>query len=393
MWRALTGEDMTAAFTGSVLSAGSAPLFAPFTVGGLKLENRIVMAPMTRELCPGGVPGADSAAYYARRAAHGVGLIITEGTVVAHRASASSESVPRFYGREALAGWARVVEAVHAAGGKIVPQLWHVGLDPLLWGTSAEHSRRAMPRGVDPISPSGLSPSGKAGSPMSEGDIAEVIEAFAQGAADARRLGFDGVELHGAHGYLIDQFFWDRTNRRADRYGGDLTARSRFAAEIIRACRRATAPDYPIILRISQWKVGHYGARIAENPAQLKSLLSPVVEAGADVLHCSTRRYWEEEFEGCGLNLAGRVKKVTGLPTITVGSVGLKGRDFLSYLDGEGAEADGVGAVAERLARGEFDLVAVGRALIADPEWPSKIRAGRTDDLVSFSASMLGELR
>jgi 2,4-dienoyl-CoA reductase-like NADH-dependent reductase (Old Yellow Enzyme family) len=391
----------------------AAPLFTPFEVGSLSLENRIVMAPMTRELSPGGVPGRDVARYYARRAGHGVGLIITEGTVVGHPASSSSTAVPRFHGRDALDGWAGVVRAVHAAGGRIVPQLWHVGLDPLLWGTSgapAAGTSRAMPDGTEPVSPSAVDPGapagensgtggdavtgsrGRTGRRLTESEIADIIGSFARAAADARRIGFDGIELHAAHGYLIDQFFWEVTNRRADRYGRDLAGRTRFGAEIVRACRRATGADFPIILRFSQWKVGHYDARLARDPGRLADFLAPLVDAGVDVFHCSTRRFWQPEFAGSGLNLAGWTKKLTGRPTITVGSVGLKDSDFLTYLDGAGAEPDTVDAVAERLGRQEFDLVAVGRALIADPAWPVKIRAGHHHELVGFEAGMLETL-
>lgn len=369
-----------------------APLFKPFTVGSLQLPNRIVMAPMTRESSPGGVPGPDVARYYARRAAHGVGLIITEGTVVDHPASSTSDSVPRFYGADALRGWARVVDAVHAAGGKVAPQLWHVGLDPLLWQGAPGETRRALPAGTSPVSPSGLDPYGTVGLPMTEADIADVISSFARAAGEARRLGFDAIELHGAHGYLIDQFFWPVTNRRDDRYGGNTARRVRFCADIIRACRESTGPGFPISLRISQWKVGQYNARIADTPQELEEFLVPLVDAGVSLFHCSTRRFWQPEFSDSPLNLAGWAKKITGLPAITVGSVGLRDSDFLTYLVGGGAEPDTVDTLASRLSAGEFDLVAVGRALIADPAWPQKIRTGRMEGLTGFSAEMLETL-
>jgi len=227
---------------------------------------------------------------------------------------------------------------------------------------------------------------------MTDSEIADVIGSFARAAADARRIGFDGVELHAAHGYLIDQFFWEVTNRRTDRYGGDVAGRTRFGAEIVRACRRAVGPDFPIILRFSQWKVGHYKARLASAPQELAAFLTPLVDAGVDIFHCSTRRFWQPEFAGSSLNLAGWTKKLTGRPTMTVGSVGLKDSDFLTYLDGEGAEPEAIDSVAERLEREEFDLVAVGRALIADPAWPTKIRVGRHDELIAFEAGMLETL-
>lgn len=391
-----TAEDADLLPGTAPLAATAAPLFEPFAVGSLTLANRIVMAPMTRELSPEGIPTPEVAAYYARRAGHGVGLIITEGAAIGHPASERRTAVPRLHGADALAGWTDVVDAVHAAGGRIAAQLMHVGLDPLLWGKTADQVAAAVPAGFELFSPSGVDPSrpeaGAVGRAMTESDIADVIDAYARAAADARRSGFDAVELHAAHGYLIDQFFWSVTNRRTDRYGGGLAARARFGAEVVRACRRAVGEDFPVILRFSQWKVGHYTARLADSPDELAQLLGPLADAGVDVFHCSTRRFWQPEFEGSARNLAGWTKEVTGRPAITVGSVGLEDSDFLTYLEGKGAGIGDVEGVADRLAQGEFDLVAVGRALIADPAWPAKVRAGHTAQLVPFDAHMLTTL-
>ena len=188
-------------------------LLSPVTLGALSLRNRVVMAPMTRGFSPGGLPGPEVADYYRRRAEGGVGLIITEGTTVPHRSASSDPKVPVFHG-EALAGWAKVVTDVHAAGGKIFPQLWHVGLvrRPAVENLHAPSDNRDIA-----MSPSGLiMPGEPACAPMSDTDIADVIAAFATAAASAHRLGFDGVEIHGAHGYLVDQFYWAETNRRGD---------------------------------------------------------------------------------------------------------------------------------------------------------------------------------
>jgi 2,4-dienoyl-CoA reductase-like NADH-dependent reductase (Old Yellow Enzyme family) len=355
-----------------------APLFAPFTFKHLTLPNRVVMAPMTRGFSPGGVPGADVAAYYRRRADNGVGLIITEGTVIDHPASSGNPSVPSFFGESALAGWADVLGSVREAGGRIMPQLWHVG-------TARKPGSAPNPE-APPVGPSGLAtPNEQVSDPLSESEIASIIEAYARAARDAARLGFDGVELHGAHGYLIDQFFWDGTNRRTDRYGGDFVARTRFAVDVVRACRSAVGPEFPVLLRFSQWKLQDYGARLATTPAELERWLAPLTEAGVDIFHCSTRRFWEPEFEGSPLNLAGWTKKLTGKPVITVGSVGLD-NDFIAGLR---EQKVGRPTEFERLIRmlenGEVDLVAVARALLADPEWAVKIRDGRTDQLVGFT--------
>ncbi len=221
-------------------------LFTPFTLNGLQLPNRIVMAPMTRGMAKAGIPGAENAEYYRRRAQGNVGLILTEGTVVNRPASRNMAGIPFFHGDAALAGWQGVADAVHAAGGKIGPQIWHTG------STRAGEWEPEAP--VE--SPSGLvGPDTPRGVVMSEEDIADTVSAFAQAAADAKRLGFDTLELHGAHGYLIDQFFWPGTNKRTDAYGGaTIRERSRFAADIVRAVRAAVGPDFPLILRVSQWK-------------------------------------------------------------------------------------------------------------------------------------------
>ena len=354
-------------------------LFSPLEAGNLSVKNRIVMAPMTRGFSPDGVPGQDVADYYRRRAENGVGLIVTEGTLINHPAASGNPNWPNFHGEAALNGWAKVVEAVHEAGGKIIPQLWHIGM-------SRNIGDLPNPE-VLPVGPSGLSLTGeKVTEPLSEQEIAKLVQAYAQAAADAKRLGFDGIELHGAHGYLIDQFFWKKTNQRTDRYGGGLVKRTQFAVEIIEACRAAVGAEFPIVLRFSQWKSSEFTAKLAETPDELAEFLAPLVKAGVDIFHCSTRRFWEPEFEGSTLNLAGWTKKLTGKPTITVGSVGLD-VDFTSLFRGvKGAETVSLDSLLERLEQGEFDLVAVGRALMNDPAWSAKIRDGKVEELVPFTA-------
>ena len=232
-------------------------LFQPFHMGSLELPTRIVMAPMTRSFSPGGVPNAKVIEYYRRRASAGVGLIITEGTTVGHQASNGYPNVPQFFGEAALDGWRKVVEAVHEEGGKIVPQLWHVGAVRRL-GTEPDGTVPAYGP-TEKLKDGNVVVHG-----MSKQDIDEVIAAFAQAAKDAKAIGMDGVEIHGAHGYLVDQFFWEGTNQRTDEYGGDLTHRSRFAIELIQAVRAAVGPDYPIIFRYSQWKQQDYSARLCK---------------------------------------------------------------------------------------------------------------------------------
>ncbi len=360
-------------------------LFRPFQLKALRLPNRIVMAPMTRSFSPGGVPTAQVTDYYRRRAEAAVGLIISEGTVVNRPSASNDPNVPRFWGSDALPAWKQVIDAVHTVGGVMAPQLWHVG---------AARNRRSdwvAPPPVD--SPSGLSSPGKKfGEPMTDAAIADTIAAFARAAADAKALGFDAIELHGAHGYLIDQFFWDATNQRTDRYGGaTIVQRGQFAAEILQAVRLSVGPDYPVIIRLSQWKQQDFNAKLASTPQELEAWLRPLADAGADIFHCSQRRFWEPEFEGSDLNFAGWAKKLMAKPTITVGSVGLTG-EFIAAFGGESSKPASLDELLRRLDRGDFDLVAVGRALINDPQWVQKIRDGRQAELMDFSPAALGTL-
>ncbi|WP_213875251.1 NADH:flavin oxidoreductase [Pseudomonas sp. dw_358] len=362
-------------------------LFQPFHLGSLQLPSRVVMAPMTRSFSPGGVPTAEVVEYYRRRAAAGVGLIITEGTTVGHKAANGYPHVPRFYGVDALAGWKRVVDAVHAEGGKIVPQLWHVGSVRKL-GTEPD-ARVSAYGPVEKLDDEGqLRVRG-----MTLADIDEVVSAFAQAAVDAQAIGMDGVEIHGAHGYLVDQFFWEASNTRTDEYGGSVANRSRLALRIVEAIRAATGPEFPIILRFSQWKQQDYSARLVQTPEALGDFLRPLAAVGVDIFHCSTRRFWEPEFEGSDLNLAGWTRQLTGKPTITVGSVGLDG-EFLQFMvkTDKVAQPASLETLLERLGNEEFDLVAVGRALLVDPDWALKVREGRERDILPFSREALARL-
>jgi 2,4-dienoyl-CoA reductase-like NADH-dependent reductase (Old Yellow Enzyme family) len=358
-------------------------LFSPFRLKSLNLPNRIVMAPMTRAKSPDQIPGENVAAYYRRRAEGGVGLIITEGTSPEHFSASNNPSVPAFFGQAPLEGWARVVKEVKAAGGHIMPQLWHQGV--------LRHAGSGPYPEAPVMSPSGLSrPDNRVAEPMTQSDIDSVIESFARSASYAKTLGFDGVEIHGAHGYIIDQFFWEGTNQRTDGYGGSLEKRNRFAVEIITAMREAVGSDFPISFRFSQWKQQDFTVKLASNPRDLERFLAPLAAAGIDIFHCSTRRFWEAEFPetGSDLNLAGWTKKLTGLPAITVGSVGLS-EDFIEAYRQKGAQTVGIERLLEMLDRGDFDLVAVGRALIANADWPNKIRAGQSDLLAAFDPKAL----
>lgn len=362
-----------------------APLFEPLTIRGMTMANRFVMSPMTRSFCPDGVPGDDVVAYYERRVDGGTGLIITEAIGTDHPASVGDtglgeENLPLFKGPESTAAWKKVVDAVHARGGHIVPQLWHQG--PM-----------RMPNADAPA----FSPSGYYGDPAkaigpyiekaeaissapmpvpSDAEIADVIAGFGRAARDAVAAGFDGLAIHGAHGYLVDAFLWGETNRRPAPWGGNAVERTRFAVELVKACRAELGEDRPLIFRFSQWKQQDYRAKLAETPQELEAILGPIGDAGVDLFDASVRYFNTPAFPDHGdLSLAGWAKKLTGKLTGLVGGIGLRSGKYDS--DEAISEAsNNLGLVLRRFQAGEFDVASVGRAILQDPHWVSKVKRG-----------------
>jgi 2,4-dienoyl-CoA reductase-like NADH-dependent reductase (Old Yellow Enzyme family) len=362
-------------------------LFRPLRLGGLALANRLVMAPMTRQFARGGVHDARAADYYRRRAAVGIGLLISEGTSPPHPLAAGFADVPALETEAQQASWRQVADAVRAEGAAMLIQLWHVGM-------LRDGARMGMPDRPS-IGPSGTFPGQPAGKAMDETDIADVIEAFARAAETVERLGFGGVELHAGHGYLFDQFFWSETNRRIDRYGGGVAARTRFAVETIAAIRARTRPGFVVSLRISQFKPPHYEVRLAHSPQELEAFLGPLADAGIDVFHASTRRFWLPEFEGSDRNLAGWIKHITGMPVISVGSLGLDTAfDPRSGVRAEAGRSDEAmfHDLADHMERGDFDLIAIGRSLLANPAWGRIIRDVGPGGLEPYTTAAVDEL-
>ena len=389
--------------------ADMSALFEPLQVRGLTLPNRIVMAPMGHQNSLGGVHRPGMARFYARRAEGGVGLIVSDATGVPHPVAAWDMLSTHFHGIAALESWKHIIKAVKAAGGYMVPQLWHAGFQRENDALPNPYLRSVSPSGIYlPPKPDPRTPRADArqlGEPMTIAEIEAVVTAFGDAAETAQRLGFDGVEIHGAHGYLIDQFLWAETNRRTDAYGGDVTRRSRFAAEVVGECRRRVSTDFPIFFRISQWKTTDYAARLVESPAELEQMLTPIVEAGVDVIDTSTRRFWEPEFADSDMNIAGWAKKITGKPTITVGSIGIdRELDVTEFerggITGSSSKANSalteltlvrLGRLMEMFHRGDFDLIAIARIILANPAWANQMRDGRHDLIAPFSVDCLQE--
>jgi 2,4-dienoyl-CoA reductase-like NADH-dependent reductase (Old Yellow Enzyme family) len=356
------------------------PLQKPLRIRGMQLRNRFVMPGMQRYWCVEGAPDYRLREYYCRRVLGGASLVISESCAIDHPSATKNPTFARISPgtREA---WRDCVAAVHGVGGAMFLQLWHQGA--VNYGGDAERNPDFVA-----LSPSGLAHPGEPfGSAATAADLQSIKQAFVRGALDAAEIGADGVELHCAHGFLLDQFLWPLTNLRTDRYGGpSITDRATFVAEVAAAVRAATGPDFVISVRMSQWKESDYDARIVERPAELGQLMPLLRSAGADIFHVSTRRFWTPEWEGSDFGLAGWVKSFTDAAVIAVGSIGLD-IDVMATLTGHEARPTGASRMDElvrRFERGDFDLVSVGRSQIGDPQWVTKMMAGRPGDIRAF---------
>lgn len=326
------------------------PLLQPYQMGSLELPNRVVMAPMTRNRAdnPGLTPTDLHAEYYAQRAS--AGLIVTEGTYVSPRAIGFI-LVPGLYTADQVAGWRQVSGAVHAAGGRIFCQLWHVG---------AMSHPDLQKDGALPLAPSAINPHDKAFTTaghtptvtpraMTTDEVAQTIQEFRLAARSAMRAGFDGVELHGANGYLFSQFFARSMNRRTDRYGGSIENRSRFLFEVL----DAIAEEMPL---------GRVGVRL--NPA-LHQLGGVVFDDETYPLFEYVVRRLDERGLAY-LHLMEPINPVDDLPLPT-GSVCAHFRRFYggTIITATDYTRESGNQVVER---GDADLVAFGRAFIGNPD-------------------------
>lgn len=356
------------------------PFFSPLTVNGLTLRNRFVMPAMQRGWCVGGVPSTNLGDYYAARVRGGAGLIVSEALAIDHP-SATGQAAAARLAPHTLEAWRRVVGTVKQAGGTIFLQLFHEGA--------------LRPEGMSgTLSPSGLAWTGKAnGDSASRADLDAIRDSYVRAARSAKALSADGVEIHAAHGFLLDQFCWHETNTREDGLGGaSLRERLAFPVEVIRAVRSEVGPDFVIGWRFSQWKEVDFGAKLFSMPDELRCAINAWEDAGVDLFHASTRRFYQPEWPTSDLGLAGWTTQVGHSPVITVGSVGI--RDLLFGLPGEPEGLDphaSLGELARRFERGDFALVAVGRAMIGDPDWVNKLRNGDLGKIEPFSARAVEE--
>ena len=330
-------------------------LMLPYRLKNLELRNRIVMAPMLSRLCdPNGVVSQKLIDYYATRAGGGVGLIISEYCYIDDQESKAHPGQLGVYDDQLVAGLGDLAEAIQERGAKAILQICHAGR-----ATSAKYLGR------QPIAPSGIpSYTGEMAREMTFEEVEAVSESFAEGARRAKAAGFDGVELHGAHGYLMAQFLSPYTNRRTDKYGRD---RGLFALETLDRVRSRVGKDYLVGYRISGEEFVEGGVTLKEAKAFAKRL----EERGIDYIHVSagisetghnivTPTYLPK---GHLLLLAEGIKSAVTVPVLAVGAIH----------DPDLAE--------ETLQKNRADLIVMGRALIADPELPQKIQSGQLEDI------------
>jgi N-ethylmaleimide reductase len=329
-------------------------LFSPFTLGPLSLPNRIVMSPMTRSRSIGNVPGPIVATYYSQRAS--AGLIVTEGTSPSPNGLGYAR-IPGIYSKEQVAGWKAVTSAVHAKGGRIFLQIMHTG--------RVGHPLN-LPAGAEIVGPSAVVAKGKmytdqqALQPhpvpreMTLEDVKKAIGEFVQGAKNAREAGFDGVELHSANGYLMEQFINPGSNRRTDDYGGTIEKRNRFALEVAAGCAAAIGKDR-LGIRLSPYGVFNDIAPFPEIDQVYTSLAKQLGDLGLVYLHIVDHTSM-------------------GAPKVDPATVDRMRKAF------KGATVLSGGYTLERanqdLAAGRGDLVAFGRAFLANPDLPARLKSG-----------------
>lgn len=362
-------------------------LFTPVDIGSVRLRNRFVMPAMQIGFTETCGPSPRTIDYLRGRAEGGAGLIFSESCAPDHPSGYWQAAFCVMNG-ETRGRWAALTDAVKGAGAAFALQLWHPGGQrrPVAGFPHAE---------AESLSPSGLIQRDRAGGrAMTRDELDDLADAFVRAAEAAKAIGADGVELHGAHGYLIDQFLWAETNIREDGYGGpDLADRARWPLSVAAAIRAACGPDFLISMRVSQFKEVDYGARVFETPEDLALFTALARDAGIDMLNISSRRFarpeWPERDESLGI--AGWARRLSGLPVMTTGSIGLSRDIFADLFDGEDPAlriAADLGELVRRFEAGEFDLVGVGRMHIANADFVTKVREGRLGELRLYNKAV-----
>ncbi|MFF9622765.1 tRNA-dihydrouridine synthase [Streptomyces griseosporeus] len=349
------------------------PALEPVTLAGAKLANRLAVAPMTRVSArEDGTPTEAMARYYSAFASGGFGLVITEGTYTDTQYSQGYFFQPGIVSAAHVRAWRPVAEGVHAGGARAVMQLMHAG------ALSQGNRFRSDTVGPSAVPPKGqMMPEYGGSGPwptpraMSADDIETAVQGFVAAAVNAREAGFDGVEVHAANGYLLDQFLTDYTNLRTDSYGGPVSHRIRLTSQVVERIRaRIPDEDFWVGVRLSQTKVNDFHHRWA-GAEEAAVVFTTLAEAGADYLHIASEgRDWIDTARlDNGDTITAVAKKATGLPVIANGG--------MHNLD----------QAARLLEEGHADVLSLGRGALANPDLPNRVAGG--DRLEEFDHAML----
>ena len=349
------------------------PALSPHRIGALALRNRLAVAPMTRvSATPDGMATAEMADYYTEFARGGFGMIITEGIYTDTTHSQGYPNQPGLATEPHVEAWRAVTDAVHAHGVPLIAQLMHAGA--LSQGNSY---------GVGTIAPSAVPPLGRplgeygghdhwpTPRAMTDDDIRSVTNGFADAAARAVAAGFDGVEVHAANGYLLDQFLTVYTNQRVDAHGGDVADRIRLTAEVVVAIRDRVGADVPIGLRSSQTKVNDFAYRWPGGAADAEVVFTALARAGVDYLHVASegRDFIDTARLSDGRTITALAREVAGVPVMANGGMH-DPRQAADVLDG-----------------GHADLLSVARGALANPDLPERLASGT--ELTPFDHAMI----
>lgn len=347
-------------------------IFYPGRINKMAAANRLVVAPMTRiSASETGVAGERMRQYYARFAQGGFGTIITEGIYIDDAWSQTYSFQSGLINSEQVEGWRAITENLHQLGSRVIAQIQHAG---------------ALSQGniyrTDTVGPSAIRPKGEqlkfyygegqypTPRELTDAEIAQIIQSFADTAVRAvKHAGFDGVEIHGANGYLLDQFFTDYTNQRSDRWGGDIASRLSLTLEVIRAVREAVGPDVVVGVRISQGKVNDFHHKWAEGEAGAAAVFTQLADAGIDYLHLTEFKAWEPAFADSSLSLVELARKFA--PQLCI------------MANGSVDSAD----KAQKVMTLGADFIAIGKSALANPDWPTRISQHKA--LRAFDGNLL----
>ncbi|KQP02742.1 NADH:flavin oxidoreductase [Methylobacterium sp. Leaf93] len=356
------------------MSANANSLFTATDINGVSLRNRWAVAPMTRvSASEDGTANDTMARYYERFARGGFGLVITEGLYTDRAFAQGYLHQPGLTDAAQAEAWRPVVDAVHRHGARFVAQLMHAG------AISQGNRFREAAVGPSAVQPKGHQMEfyrGVGPYPMpaaiTEEQIADAIEGFAASAARAVAAGFDGVEIHGANGYLIDQFLTDYANQRSDRWGGDTRRRTTLVRAVFEAVRARVGADVPIGVRISQGKVNDFTHKWAGRNQDAEAIFGTLAEIGASYIHVTEHRVWEPAFEGGRDSLVALARRYA--PHVR--------------LIANGGVTDA--ARAQEVMAAGADIVALGKAALANPDFPNRVRA--EEEVAAFDPAILGPI-